>query len=92
MPLDAQRNGVESRLRIVSGAADLERGSDVLLANILAGTLIELAAELCSLLRPGGRYVLTVLPAGGGHVTARSIAVRQEPMELDLDLTDGAGG
>lgn len=43
-------------------------------------------------LPPGGRYVLTVLPAGGGHVTARSIAVRQEPMELDLDLADGAGG
>jgi ribosomal protein L11 methyltransferase len=55
---NAARNGVESRLRIVSAAADLRPGADVLLANILAGTLIELTAELCSLLCPGGRYVL----------------------------------
>lgn len=69
---NAQRNGVESRLRIVSGAADLERGCDVLLANILAGTLIELAAELCSLLRPGGRYVLAGILADQQDDVARA--------------------
>jgi len=55
---NAARNGVESRLQIVGAANELEPGADLLLANILAGTLIELTAELCSLLRPGGRYVL----------------------------------
>lgn len=38
--------------------ATLPAGADVVLANILAGTLVELAPRLCSLLRPGGQLVL----------------------------------
>jgi ribosomal protein L11 methyltransferase len=55
---NAQRNAVDATVKVVDLASDLRGGADLLLANILAGTLIELAAELCSLLRPGGRYVL----------------------------------
>jgi ribosomal protein L11 methyltransferase len=55
---NALRNGVAERMRIVPAAAEIQPGAGLLLANILAGTLIELTAELCSLLRPGGRFVL----------------------------------
>ena len=55
---NAARNGVGDRVQVVAEAAALQPGADILLANILAGTLVELTAELCSLLRPGGRYVL----------------------------------
>jgi ribosomal protein L11 methyltransferase len=53
------RNGVESGLS-VCGPGPLENtGSDVILANILAGTLIELAPDLCAALKPEGIMVLS---------------------------------
>ena len=69
---NAQRNAVAGRVRMLSAAAALQPGADVLLANILAGTLIELAAELCSLLRPGGRLVLAGILAEQQDAVARA--------------------
>lgn len=71
---NAARNGVEARLHIVSSATGLQPGADVLLANILAGTLIDLTAELCSLLRPGGRYVLAGILAEQQDDVAQAFA------------------
>jgi len=55
---NAQGNGMESRVLVHDDDASLPRGVDVVIANILAGTLVELAPRLCGLLRPGGQLVL----------------------------------
>ena len=52
---------------------------DVLLANILAGTLIELAPELQRLLRPGGALVLS------GVLANQAAAVRAAFPEFVFD-------
>jgi ribosomal protein L11 methyltransferase len=44
-------------------SCDATRG-DVVLANIVAGTLIELTARLADIVRPGGRAVLAGLLVG----------------------------
>ncbi len=55
---NAAANEVADRVVIHSAASSLPSGVDVLLANILAGTLMELAARLSNLVRPGGHLVL----------------------------------
>lgn len=57
---NAARNAVAERLR-VSPPADLapEFAADIVLANILAGALIELAPQLKGRARPGGRLALS---------------------------------
>jgi len=55
---NARRNRVESKLR--TGMPELETPpADILLANILARPLIELAAELSDRLKPGGSLVIS---------------------------------
>jgi len=55
---NAARNGLQSRLRVVA-AADLGAGEwDVVLANILAGPLVEIAPRLAEHVRPGGVIAL----------------------------------
>lgn len=68
---NARKNGVEGQIRC--GAPDLlDSGpKDVLLANILANPLIELAPRLASLVRHGGRIVLSgILSEQGQEVAA----------------------
>jgi len=55
---NAQANQVDHLITIHDTAASLPPGADVVLANILAGTLIELAPALAALARPGGQLVL----------------------------------
>jgi ribosomal protein L11 methyltransferase len=55
---NATANGVSDRIALHHAAATLPSGVDVVLANILAGTLIELAPVLSGLVRPGGQLVL----------------------------------
>jgi ribosomal protein L11 methyltransferase len=58
---NAERNGVPDRIRVT---ADREAGQaevDVLLANILAGPLVELAPLLAARTRVGGRIALSGL-------------------------------
>jgi ribosomal protein L11 methyltransferase len=67
---NAAANGVASRVRVCERVEDLPLPADVLLANILAGTLIELAPRLASALRPGGELLLAgILEAQGQTVT-----------------------
>ena len=55
---NATANNVQGRVHVHERTASLRAPVDVVLANILAGTLIELAPRLVALLRPGGQLVL----------------------------------
>jgi ribosomal protein L11 methyltransferase len=55
---NALANRVEQLVHVHASAETLAPRVDVVLANILAGTLIELAPRLVALLRPGGQLVL----------------------------------
>ena len=64
---NAGRNEVSDRLQVhgsqeaLTAAVTAAGGADIVLANILAGPLQELAPQLCALLKPGGRLVLAGL-------------------------------
>lgn len=69
---NADRNGVADRLQVYATQEDLASavagddgdgsgGADIVLANILAGPLRELAPQLRALLKPGGTLVLAGL-------------------------------
>jgi len=60
---NALANGVANRLRICAPAEPPLGAADVLVANILAATLVELAPRLAELVRPGGRIALSGLLA-----------------------------
>ncbi len=55
---NAAANGVSDAVRVRAAVADLEGGVDLLLANILAGTLCRLAGDFAQWVRPGGDVVL----------------------------------
>jgi len=56
---NAARNHVSDRLELCPGDRLPEQPVDLLMANILAGTLIELQPLLTRLVRPGGRLILS---------------------------------
>jgi ribosomal protein L11 methyltransferase len=56
---NALANAVSDRVLIHETPATLPATADVVLANILAGTLIELAQPLTALVRPGGQLALS---------------------------------
>lgn len=56
---NAARNGVQDRIVAVPPAALAPAPADVLVANILARPLLELAPQLAARVRPGGRIVLS---------------------------------
>jgi ribosomal protein L11 methyltransferase len=56
---NARLNGVEKSIRFSSvPLTSIHRHFDLIVANILSGTLIELAPHLKKLVAPGGRLVL----------------------------------
>jgi len=56
---NATRNGVEAKIETFTPAGAPDARADLVLANILAGTLIELAPKLRGLTKTGGRLVLS---------------------------------
>lgn len=58
---NAAANGLQARLCIRKHPEELAGAADLLLANILAGALCELAPRLAALLRPGASVVLAGL-------------------------------
>lgn len=58
---NAGRNGLDSRLTVVSADALPERAWDIVLANILAGPLVELAPRLAQATLPDGAIALAGL-------------------------------
>ena len=57
--LNATENGVQGQLAASGSASDVEGDFDVVVANILAGPLAELAADIAGHVRPGGRLGLS---------------------------------
>jgi len=67
---NAAANGVAAGVQVCARAAQLPLPVDVLVANILAGTLVELAAQLAAAVRPGGDLLLAgILEIQGATVT-----------------------
>jgi ribosomal protein L11 methyltransferase len=56
---NAAQNAVKDRLTISASANDIEGNFDVVVANILAGPLVEMAATISEHVRPGGRLALS---------------------------------
>jgi ribosomal protein L11 methyltransferase len=68
---NALRNRVAGTLTVTGEPALAPRSADVLLANILAGPLVELAPRFAEALVPGGRLALSgLLPEQADAVTA----------------------
>ncbi len=67
---NAAKNGVAGRIEILPAGGLPQTPADLVLANILAGTLIELAPRISQLIRPGGRVVLS------GILTEQAASVR----------------
>jgi ribosomal protein L11 methyltransferase len=58
---NAAANALSARMQLCDSLAAIPRGADLLLANILAGPLIELAPSFADILRPAGALVLSGL-------------------------------
>ncbi|WP_426150295.1 50S ribosomal protein L11 methyltransferase [Pseudomonas sp. DC3000-4b1] len=72
---NAGRNGIaENRLALYLPEALPEEPADVLVANILAGPLVNLAPRLASLVRPGGLFALSGILAEQGDEVAAAYA------------------
>lgn len=56
---NAARNNVADRITAGTSIADESAQFDVVIANILAGTLIENAARICDWVKPGGQLALS---------------------------------
>ena len=56
---NAETNGVADRIDVAMPRPVVDCGADIVVANILAAPLIELARPLASALRPGGRLALS---------------------------------
>jgi len=69
---NAQKNGLTGRITVVSEADALAGPFDLVLANILAGPLIDLAPRLAAHCRAGGAIVLTGLLESQGAEMAQS--------------------
>jgi ribosomal protein L11 methyltransferase len=67
---NAAANGLGARLVVRGATAQLPAQADVLLANILAGTLCELAAQFAARLGAGGRVVLAGILAEQAEAVA----------------------
>lgn len=67
---NAARNGVTDRVRCVAPEAFDRMTADIVLANILAAPLIELAPRIGGCLAPGGRIVLCGILAGQADAVA----------------------
>jgi ribosomal protein L11 methyltransferase len=88
---NARRNGVEDRITVLSPAALDEvlapgQTAHLVVANILAGPLIELATALTRRVPPGGALVLSgILPEQAQGVTAAYRDLDAEPLVTERD-------
>ena len=84
---NAERNGVVDRVQITSDRELNGANADVLLANILAGPLVELAQLLAGRVRPRGRIALSGLLLN----QAEAVAVAYQPW-FDIGMTGARDG
>jgi len=84
---NAELNGASSRVTILAPEELPAVTADIVAANILAGTLIELAPRLTAHVRPGGALVL----AGVLSTQATPVAQAYEPYCTDIAQTADQG-
>jgi ribosomal protein L11 methyltransferase len=78
---NAERNGVGAVVHIEQGSVGDGQGEyDLVVANIIARILIELASSLARAVRPGGTLIL------GGIIDTKEAAVRDAFNEVGLTL------
>jgi ribosomal protein L11 methyltransferase len=84
---NANRNRMNEKIHVFDPAQFKPLKADVVLANILAGPLIELAPQLLASLRPGGSLVLS----GILEAQAQEVAEAYQPHidHLNITLDDG---
>jgi ribosomal protein L11 methyltransferase len=84
---NARRNGVDDRVRVDAAAlADIDDDYDIVVANILAPTLVSLAADLRRVTRPTGRLVISGILVGSHEHVLNALS----PMEVErTDELDG---
>ncbi|MES9884734.1 MAG: 50S ribosomal protein L11 methyltransferase [Sedimenticola sp.] len=83
---NAEKNGVSDRLTLLASDEPLPEPADIMLANILAGTLIMLQPQLADLTRPGGMIVLSGILAEQATEVSDSFASAfemQPPKQLE---------
>lgn len=84
---NANKNGVQDRIRLYLPEQFAPEPAEIVLANILANPLIELAPTICSLVKPGGTLVLSgILTEQAESVTA---AYRQCGMIVSAPVVQG---
>lgn len=80
---NAHRNGVSERLELAEAdRLSTLKGADVVVANILAGTLIELAADIAACVRPGGRVALSGILAEQSRDVIKAYSATLESIEV----------
>ena len=83
---NAGRNGIDTGLTVSSPEELVDLQADLVIANILANPLIELADRIAGHLRPGGQLVMTgILAEQGEEVMSayRPVIDFSEPLERD---------
>ncbi|GAB6039767.1 50S ribosomal protein L11 methyltransferase [Endothiovibrio diazotrophicus] len=97
---NAAKNGVDARLTVLAPEAPPPQPAAVVVANILAGPLIELAPRIASLVRPGGALVLSGILARQAEEVSAAYrpwfemappASREEWVRLEGQRTDRDG-
>lgn len=84
---NADRNGVADCVRCVEPDGYDAEPADVVMANILAGPLIDLAPRLCRSLAPGGDIVLSGILAG----QADEVAAAYRPLVGCMTVAESEG-
>jgi ribosomal protein L11 methyltransferase len=79
---NATRNGVADRLDVTTDPGLADDAADALVANILAGPLVELAPRFAAALRPGAELALSGVLVG----QAESVTAAYRPW-FDIALT-----
>ena len=82
---NAQRNGVQDTIECMAPEQFVPQTADVVLANILAGPLIELAPRLCATLAEGGSLALSGILEGQAREVANAYAGTIPELEKRVD-------
>ena len=81
---NAERNGVDARLSLLAPEDFTDTPADVLVANILAGPLAELAPRFARCTRPGAPFALSGILAGQEHELLQRYAADFEDLQVEI--------
>ena len=81
---NAERSGVDARLSLLAPEDFTDTPADVLVANILAGPLAELAPRFARCTRPGAPFALSGILAGQEHELLQRYAADFEDLQVEI--------